>query len=128
MLQQSGGRMTQWRDARLQRALEQAPDAQLQPLPRTREAIRAAARQAVAPAPAPATTSWWHKLWEATGRRSAWTPALATVLLASLVGVLWRGEPVPDAQPDAVAAKRSAPPAVVPAPATATATAPAATP
>jgi len=98
---------TEWRDARLARALEEAPDAQLRPLARTRDAIRAAAHEAVAPAAAP----WWQRLWAASGRRSSWTPAVATVLLAGLVTLLWRGEEVPTAQPDAAAARRPAAPA-----------------
>jgi hypothetical protein len=99
---------TEWRDARLARALEAAPDVQLRPLDRTRDAIRAAAHEAVAPA---AAAPWWQRLWAASGRRSSWTPALATVLLAGIVTLLWRGEELPTAQPDAAAVRPSAAPA-----------------
>lgn len=99
---------TEWRDARLARALDEAPDAQLRPLDRTRDAIRAAAREAIAPQ---AEAPWWRRWWEASGRRSTWTPALATVLLAGLVTLLWRGEEVPTAQPDAKVSRAPAAPA-----------------
>ena len=51
--------MTQLRDARLRRALDAAPDAQAQPPQATRDAVRAAAVQAVRkPRPLP----WWKRL------------------------------------------------------------------
>jgi hypothetical protein len=103
----------QLRDARLRKALDAAPDASLRPQERTREAIRAAAHGAVTPA--------WRRWWPAPGQRMPWTAALATVLLAGFITVLWQGEEVPGSRshPQAdVAAPATAPaPAASPAPA-----------
>jgi len=80
--------MTQLRDARLRRALEAAPDALARPPARTRAAILAAAADAVQP--------WWKRWWAAMGdRRTPWAAALATVVLATLVIVLWQGQEIP---------------------------------
>lgn len=85
--------MTQLRDARLRRALEAAPDAQAQPSRATRDAVRAAAVQAVRkPRPLP----WWKRLFAGGGDRMPWNAALATVAVATLVTVLWQGREVPD--------------------------------
>lgn len=85
--------MTQLRDARLRRALEAAPDAQAQPPQATRDAVRAAAVQAVRkPRPLP----WWKRLFAGGGDRMPWNAALATVAVATLVTVLWQGREVPD--------------------------------
>ncbi|TWO67844.1 hypothetical protein FN976_24750 [Caenimonas sedimenti] len=91
--------MTDLRDARLRRALDEAPDASLRPLPRTREAVLEAARSQAAPRP------WWRRLWApaAGASRMQWNAAFATVLVAGLVSVLWQGQEVPDAQPERVA-------------------------
>ncbi len=124
--------MTDLRDARLRQALDEAPDARLQPHARTREAIHAAAHAAVQPV--------WKRWWQATGRGSVpWAAGFATFVVATLVTVLWHDEEVPDARPasDAVAVAPSAPapqeapappvpqPAPVPAPAVVPAPAPA---
>jgi len=110
-----------WRDARLARALQEAPDAALQPSPAARRAILQAAARAVAPvAPVP----WWRSAWPAAGQRSLpWNAAFATVALATLVTVLWREQEVPGAQPEAASAARSdgVSPAQGPTPATAAA-------
>lgn len=111
--------MSDLRDARLQRALESAPDDHLLPGERTREAIRAAARQAVSP---PQPVPWWNKLWQSLGERhTPWTAALATVVLATLVTVLWREREIPGARPDGVQqdqpAPAASPPQAAPAPA-----------
>lgn len=108
--------MSDLRDARLRRALESAPDAHMRPDAKTRAAIRAAALGAVAPAAAPAP--WWRTVWDSTGRRGPWNAAFATVLLASLVTVLWYDREVPDARTDkvSVAPVPAAPPAAAPAP------------
>ncbi|MGV3570904.1 MAG: hypothetical protein ACO1PB_09915, partial [Ramlibacter sp.] len=84
--------MTDLRDARLQRALQEAPDAGALPRQPVRDAIRAAAHDAVRP--------WWQR-WLPSGRTARWAPAFATVLLAGLVIVLWQGQEVPDARPGA---------------------------
>ena len=103
--------MSDLRDARLRRALESAPDAHMRPDAKTRAAIRAAAVGAVTPAAAPAP--WWRSLWTATGRRGPWNAAFASVLLASLVTVLWYDREVPDARSDKSRAPvPSAPPPV----------------
>lgn len=104
--------MTELRDARLRKALDAAPDAQLQPHARTREAIRAAAHGAVQPA--------WKRWWpRAVASSPRWAGAFATVVVATLVVVMWEGREVPGARPDAervaqapVPASQPAPPAV----------------
>lgn len=106
--------MSGLRDARLRRALESAPDAHMRPDAKTRAAIRAAALGAVAPAAAPAP--WWRTVWDSTGRRGPWNAAFATVLLASLVTVLWYDREVPDARTDKVSVA-PVPPSALPAPA-----------
>jgi hypothetical protein len=89
--------MTELRDARLRKALHDAPDAQLQPPQRTRDAIRQAAHSAVQPA----WRSWWR---QAGDRRLPWGAALATVALATLITVLWEGREIPFARRDALPA------------------------
>ena len=99
------------RDARLARALEHAPDTlePAQPAAAMRDAILRAAHAAVDtpqthPA-APPGRGWragvagvWGRLM-GTGRMP-WNAALATVLLAGFITLLWRDEPVPSAQTD----------------------------
>jgi hypothetical protein len=103
--------MSHLRDARLRRALESAPDEHLLPGEQTREAIRAAARQAVAP-PRP-TAGRWSKLWQSLGERHMpWNAALATVAVATLVTVLWREREIPRARAPVATAP---PPAAAPA-------------
>ncbi len=94
-----------WRDARLRRALDFAPDQLEVPAEQTKIAIKNIANQSVStPLPTLARTDgrgWWRRLWPASpGARMPWNAAFATVLLASMVTLLWRGEPVPDARPD----------------------------
>ena len=62
--------MTELRDARFQKALESAPDAQERPGQQIAESIRAAARSAVAQPAAnvPAQEVWWRQIWAALGR------------------------------------------------------------
>lgn len=121
--------MTDLRDARLQRALQEAPDAQLRPHARTRGRVLEAARQAVAPAPPPA---WWKALWSAMGNsRAPWNAAFATVVLATLVTVLWYDREIPGPRSDSPRPEQPAPTAAPaqpaqPAPALAEPAAPAA--
>jgi hypothetical protein len=89
--------MTELRDARLRKALHEAPDAQLQPPQRTRDAIRQAAHAAVQPG----WRTWWR---QAGDRRLPWGAALATVALATLITVLWEGREIPSARRDALPA------------------------
>jgi hypothetical protein len=102
------------RDARLLRALQEAPDAQPLPDATTRSAILAAAARAVAQ---PAAAPWWRRLWSSGGQRSLpWSAAFATVALATLVTVLWREQEIPGATPEG-ARDLQAPAAVAPVPA-----------
>ena len=120
--------MTELRDARLKQALAHAPDAHMTPDARTRAAIRAMAGRAVSPAaPRPVRSAgalWWQRLWHAAGNsRGPWGAALATVVLATLVTVLWRDEEIPvartaDAPMATVPAARSAQPPSVAVPST----------
>ena len=112
-------------DAALRRALDHAPDLAAQPDWRLRKAILQAGRDAVTPAATPAAAdvghaSWWQRLWGGDGRsRMPWNAAFATVLVATLVTVMWRSEPVPDARLDGeaqVAAPSPGEAAPVPAP------------
>lgn len=111
--------MTQLRDERLRQALDQAPDAQLQPHRRTREAIRAAAHAAVQPA--------WRRWWTRSGAHpTPWAAALATVALATVITVLWEGREVPGPRSDLPAPAAQPPAAEPPASAVAAPPAPAA--
>ncbi len=90
------------RDARFVRALEHAPDAHLRPGASTRAAILKAGRESVDPSKyAGAGRSRW-RTWLGKGRdlRMPWNAALATVVVAGFVTLLWRGEPLPDANMD----------------------------
>ncbi len=101
--------MTELRDARLRKAMDEAPDAALQPQQRTREAIRAAAHGAVQPA--------WRRWWARSGGGAMpWTAALATIALATLVTVMWEGREVPGARPEGDLVASAPAPAATPAP------------
>lgn len=81
-----------WQDARLKKALEQAPDAQAKPAAATRDAILKAAHDAVAPAPTtPPPAPWWKRALNALFGSShmPWNAAFATLLVASFIGLLW---------------------------------------
>ncbi|RYF67097.1 MAG: hypothetical protein EOO29_37540, partial [Comamonadaceae bacterium] len=97
-------------DPHLRRMLDQAPDADPRPAEATRATILATAHRAVtAPMAAHGASAqvagvsgallrWLDRLLP---RFSApWTVALATVVLASFITLMWHGEPVPQAQPD----------------------------
>jgi hypothetical protein len=100
--------MTELRDARLRKALHEAPDAQVQPPQRTRDAIRQAAHSAVRPA--------WHSWWRQAGdRRLPWSAALATVALATLITVMWEGREIPAGSRDARPERTASPPGAAPA-------------
>lgn len=86
-----------WQDARLQKALEHAPDVSdpsIAPSSETRQVILKAARQAIAkdtPAIATTTGPWAKRLWSFLfqGSYTPWNAAFATLLIAGFVGLLW---------------------------------------
>ena len=89
------------RDAHLLAALRHAPDRDaLPPAPLT-AAILDQARQAVRPS-RPAARAWREGLSAAFAR--LWQPApmaaFGTLAMATLIGVMWGGQPVPDATPE----------------------------
>ncbi|WP_436293765.1 MULTISPECIES: hypothetical protein [unclassified Variovorax] len=93
-------------DDALRRALAHAPDHTSVPHWRLRKAILERAHDAVAPASItharePQARPWWQRLVGlGGGSRMPWNAAFATVLVATLVTVLWQREPVPGARPD----------------------------
>ncbi|MBX3589146.1 MAG: hypothetical protein KF796_21145 [Ramlibacter sp.] len=95
--------MTMLRDARLARALDYAPDQAEVPDARARTAIRKVALEALAVSrPVPVPRPWWRRLWAPApgAARMPWNAALATVLLASLVTLLWHDREPPGARLD----------------------------
>ena len=94
--------MTHLRDARLQRALDNAPDANERPAEVTRIAIQNIARKSMqksGKAQIRHQTPWWQRGWDALGH-PPWNAAFATLLLGGIIGLLWHGQEVPDAAPD----------------------------
>lgn len=90
--------MSELRDARFKKALDHAPDAEARPDERIRQAILLRARDAVAPEPG---KPWWKKLWPATGsQRMPWNAALATLVVATLVTIVWHDREMPDPRGD----------------------------
>ena len=95
-------------DEHLRQALRHAPDAEVSAPSDVSAQIlaaahRSAAQRAPAPAPVPAPGAgrrWWAALW----RRRGATAALASVVTAGFVGLLWRGE-VPGPAVDGPAAQ-----------------------
>lgn len=102
------------RDARLALALRHMPDAELEPgaalrnsvLQAAERALLESARQPAAPAklaPAPLDAkpwrAWWTWLVGQPGDRVPLVGALASLLLASLITVMWSGQEQPDAEP-----------------------------
>ena len=92
------------RDARLHKALAHAPDAQDLPGDAARIAILNVANNSIstrAIGRISLQTSWWRSLWAQTGRRGGpWNAAFATVLLGSIITLIWFEREVPDARPD----------------------------
>lgn len=105
-------------DEHLRAALRHAPDAQLQAPHDVSAQILAAAHRAAAekpPAPAPARRPWWAF---GSPRRLGASGAFATVLLAGVLGLLWRGQqpgPQTEAANEAAAPLAEAMPAAAPA-------------
>lgn len=106
-------------DPHLGKALAHAPDREATPPPHVSAQILAAAhREATAAAPAvrPTAPPWWRRPWLAS-RASGASGALATVLIAAFVGLLWRGEPpgpAVDGPAPAVLVEAAAPAAIPP--------------
>lgn len=102
-------------DPRLLAALRHAPDSDLQPDAALGDALRRAARAAIAP-PAPA---WWRRWLTAIdpGRHPALAGVLGGVLIAGVVVGLWKDQPMPAAvEPVVVGPSPSPPPEVTMAP------------
>ena len=102
------------RDARLVQALRHMPDAHLQPDAALGASVLQAAKQALhnTSAPTEAATkatptprhakprlSGWRWLFGHPGDRAPWAGALASVLITSLITVMWAGRDLPEAQP-----------------------------
>lgn len=89
-------------DSYLQAALRHAPDRDLQPPPPVSAHILAAARRAVAP---PAIRPSWRErlaqIFGGTGR-PALSGALGSLVLAGVIGLIWRDGPPPATAPDAL--------------------------
>jgi hypothetical protein len=102
------------RDARLVQALRHMPDAHLQPDPQTRHAVLQAAFAAVAMSQ-PTKSSRWRTLWQGLigqpGHRMPLTGAVASVLVASFITLMWYEQEVPDANPSRMVTA-SAPPEI----------------
>ncbi|MET4578652.1 hypothetical protein [Ottowia thiooxydans] len=104
------------RDARLAKALEHAPDAHMHPDAAIRASILNAAGAAVKPVPSqkPKSGGWWS-WWRGEGEqrsRMPWNAALASVLVAGFVTLMWQGEPVPEARLDSEPVPQAEAPAV----------------
>ena len=109
------------RDAWLHEALRHAPDADTAPPPRVNDAILRLGRAAVAvrAAPsAPTTPSWWDRLGAAWGwlARPSVAAGFASLMVATVVGVMWWGRPLEEtlAPRGATLAEAPAPPQATP--------------
>ena len=94
------------RDAHLLAALRHAPDRDVAPPAQLSAAILGQARQAARAKPGAAPSRWralWAGLWQ-----PAPMAAFGTLAMATLIGVMWQGQKVPEAapslRPDVVAA------------------------
>ena len=98
------------RDLHLREALRHAPDGQQRPPAALSESILRAARRASAPAaaarpaPRPGWLAWWDRL--AQPRVAG---GFASVMVATLVGLIWWGQPMDEAMPQRPQAPRAAP-------------------
>ena len=100
------------RDAHLLAALRHAPDRDVRPPAQITAAILGQARESLRPRPA-GWPAWRESLRSAFAR--LWQPApmaaFGTLALATLIGVMWGGQDVPDATPSLRPAPAVAPPA-----------------
>lgn len=96
--------MTALRDALLKKALEYAPDSGLAPVKSVGDAIKSEAVRAVLSRPTHPRAGLWARLraWWLPPGHVPWNAAFASLLLASLVTLLWRGEAPPGAEPETV--------------------------
>ena len=101
------------RDAHLLAALRHAPDRDVAPPAQLSAAILGQARQAARAKPGAAPSRWralWAGLWQ-----PAPMAAFGTLAMATLIGVMWQGQEVPEAapslRPDVVAAAPAPAPA-----------------
>ena len=111
-------------DDALRKALAQAPDRGTLPDWRVRQAILDHAHDAISASEELLTASrerapWWRLAWwrDKVGLSGAtpWNAALASLMVAVLVTLIWQREPVPGARPDDETALTSAPaPAAAP--------------
>ena len=86
------------RDAWLQSALAHAPDAGLEAPPAVSAAILRAAADRVSPVASTGAWSWLMRAW-ATLAHPPLAAGLASVLIASVVGVMWWQRPIDEAMP-----------------------------
>lgn len=117
---------TDLRDARLEKALAHAPDAQALPAVATRNTIKKIANNLVekrAAAVFDTKIPWWKAFWQKTGRAGRggpasgpWNAAFATLLLGSIITLIWQRQEVPDAVLDERPAVARNAPEVTPAP------------
>jgi hypothetical protein len=104
------------RDAWLREALRHAPDADAAPPATLSEAILKQARAATAAAPAPRPASPWSAAWAWLARPPV-AAGFASVMAATLVGLMWWERPMDEALPHPPAPERRGAPADAPAPA-----------
>jgi len=103
------------RDAHLRAALRHAPDHDAAPPPALSEQILAVARRSVRPAPED-RASWVRRARAAFASaldaltRPAGAAAFASLVLATVIGVMWREGAPPEALPERAPAQRVAPP------------------
>lgn len=115
--------MTDWRDARLKKALDFAPDRLQAPAKSLGDAIKNEASRALQTPTAKPSPGRWTRIraWWLPSGQMPWNAALASLLLASLVTLVWRDEDTPGAGPHApptppVATAPNATPPAVPVP------------
>jgi hypothetical protein len=108
------------RDPHLLAALRHAPDRDAAPPPALSAHILAQARQASSTVSQPLrparTAGWLSSLWAWLAQPVA-AGALGTVLIAGFIGLMWHGQPVPDAVPRPADTVAVATPAAAPDPA-----------
>lgn len=87
------------RDARLAHALQNMPDAHMQPNAQTRQAVLQAAMGGLVELRGAALRRWWQSWFDPSRQTAPWSAALTTVVIVGFVTVLWHGKEVPDTHP-----------------------------